>query len=85
MDHHSEIAVLLGERIGAGMPVGPADDGLVMGTDGQGHACRAGYDGAGVYGWSCVCGDGGSDYGSKDAATIASVEHLADLGALVEA
>lgn len=46
------------------------------------HEVHAGYDGEGVYAWSCTCGDGKSDFTGEDAATIAGTEHLLDVGAV---
>jgi len=46
------------------------------------HEVWAGYDGEGVYAWSCTCGDGESDFTGEDAATIAGTEHLLDVGAV---
>jgi hypothetical protein len=46
------------------------------------HAVWAGYDGEGVYAWSCTCGEAGSDFTGLDAATIAGTDHLLDVGAV---
>ena len=46
------------------------------------HAVWAGYDGEGVYAWSCTCGEAESDFTGLDAATLASTDHLLDVGAV---
>lgn len=46
------------------------------------HVVWAGYDGEGVYAWSCTCGEGESDFTGLDAAVLASTEHLLDVGAV---
>lgn len=46
------------------------------------HEVWAGYDGEGVYAWSCTCGDGESDFTGLDAATLASTDHLLDVDAV---
>lgn len=65
--------------------VRPTLAGSVVGTDGYAHATSAGYDGEGVYAWQCICGAAESDLPGLDAATIASVEHLDEVGALLSA
>lgn len=47
-----------------------------------GHEVWAGYDGEGVYAWSCTCGEAESDFTGLDAATLASAEHMLDVGAV---
>lgn len=44
------------------------------------HAVSAGYDGEGVYAWSCTCGAGQSDYQGLEDATIFGAVHLDDMG-----
>jgi hypothetical protein len=46
------------------------------------HELWAGYDGEGVYAWSCTCGEAQSDFTGLDAATIAGTEHLLNVGAV---
>lgn len=46
------------------------------------HAVWAGYDGEGVYAWSCTCGAAQSDYPGLDEATIAGTEHMLDVDAV---
>jgi hypothetical protein len=48
----------------------------------EGHEVWAGYDGEGVYAWSCTCGEAESDFTGLDAATLASTDHLLDVGAV---
>lgn len=62
-----------------------AAHGIVTGDDGQRHATWAGYDGEQVYSWSCLCGDGCSDFNGLDTATTASTDHLIEVGALLDA
>lgn len=50
-----------------------------MGTDGVEHATLHGYDGDGIYAWSCYCGDGASSFVSDDGAALAASAHLADV------
>lgn len=58
------------------------DAATVAKRTGRKHEVWAGYDGEGVYAWSCTCGEGESDFTSEDAATIAGTEHLLDVGAV---
>lgn len=60
-------------------------EGAVRGCDGQLHAIWAGYDGEGVYAWSCLCGDAASDFQGLDYAIEEGTYHLRDVGALVSA
>lgn len=46
------------------------------------HAVWAGYDGEGVYAWSCTCGKGASDFTGLDDATLTGTEHLLDVDAV---
>lgn len=59
--------------------------GAVLGSDGVLHAVWAGYDGEGVYAWSCQCGDGCSDFQGLDYATEEGTHHLIEAGAIVSA
>jgi hypothetical protein len=46
------------------------------------HQVWAGYDGEGVYAWSCTCGEAESDFTGEDDATLAGGQHLLDVGAV---
>lgn len=61
------------------------EQGLARGSDGLLHGIWAGYDGDGVYAWSCRCGEACSDFQGLDYATQEGTQHLIDVDALVAA
>jgi|SRR5882757_3993681 len=62
----------------------PFDASPQLGTDDREHATGHGYDGEGVYGWSCLCGAAETDLNGDDGAALAASMHLAELEVLTE-